>query len=662
MTTKLSIKELLAESEREADRFTWKGTFAQYLRMVSEEPSLARLSHQLVYDAVLSEGSHESARGETLYGIFEGKIFGVDEALDKIVQYFASSSRRFEIRKRILLLLGPPASGKSSIVDLIKAALERYTRTDAGAVYTIEGCPMQEDPLHLIPQSLRSALFVDHGIYVEGDLCPRCRYLLRHKYDGKISDMPVVRVVFSVHEAVGIGTYVATNPNPSDASLLVGSIDENQLAGDRVEVAGKAFRLDGELNVSNRGLMEFVEIFKSDRHLLTTLLGLAQEQSIKMDRFGSVYADEAIIAHSNEGDFSVFLEDEHSEALKDRIISIQIPYSLRVGDEVKIYQRMLERGGLDEVHVPPLTLPAMSIFAVLSRLEPPQRQGLSLLEKLRLYDGQDVPSYSADDVAEMKRHHPREGMTGLSPRYVMNRLSAVASLPNVGCVTPPMALDSLWRGLRENVSLSEEDITTYIALMRDAVEEYNHRAVLEVKRIFDERFDQTAAELLEDYLTSLATFIQEQEQGDGKRRGRLGGGFDDRGMREMEKHIGVTERDRNDFRQEVHQFFADLKRRGFAYDYASEPRLKRAIEERLFQNNRRIERALSRPRLDRHRADWARRRGAINSRLISSGYCSRCAKELVEHVLHVLQNNPVIKTPKNEEVEWTRGLDPTDTA
>ena len=654
MTSKPSIEDLLAESEREAGRFNWEGTFASYLHMASESPLVSRLSHRLVHDAIMAAGVHESLTGVPEYSLFEGNIFGVNTALDKIVSYFASSARRLEIRKRILLLLGPPASGKSSIVTLIKQALERFTRTEEGAVYAIKGCPMQEEPLHLVPHNLRPALFEDYGIYVEGDLCPRCRYVLRTEYQGKISEMPVTRVVFSEREAVGIGYYVATNPNPTDATLLVGSIDTSQLNGDRNEVAGKAFRLDGEFNVSNRGLVEFVEIFKADRHLLTTLLGLAQEQLIKMERFGSVYADEVIIAHSNEGDFAAFTSDEHSEALKDRIIAIQIPFNLRVDDEVKIYQRMLRDSGLVNVHVPPLTLPTMSIFAVLSRLQPPAKQGMTLLDKLRLYDD---PYLAMDEVKDMRRHHPNEGMSGVSPRYVMNRLSAVAADPEISCVAPLKALDSLWQGLRENVSLEEEDRTKYIGFVKDSVEEYGQRAILEVKRAFEERFDQTASELLSDYLANVSSHIT----GELVRDAVTGTESlaNERTMREMERHIGVTERDRAQFRGEIHQFFTDLSRRGYSADYASEPRLKKSIESRLFPDSRKLQRYLSRPRLARRVAEWARRRGAIYNRLVTSrGYCPQCANDTIEHVVNVLQGKPVLRSPRNEGIEWLRDLNP----
>ena len=649
MSNKLSLEELLAESDREANRFAWEGSFADYLRMVVDTPSKSRLAHSLVYDAVLAQGVEASPDGQSFYGLFNNEIFGLEKAIERIVQYFAASAQRLEARKRILLLLGPPASGKSSIVDLIKRALEQYTRTDAGAVYAIHGCPMQEDPLHLIPPRLRGALLQQYGIYVEGDLCPRCRYVLRAEYDGRVSEMPIKRVTFSEKEAIGIGYYVATNPNPTDASLLVGSVDTGQLGGDRTDVAGKAFRLDGELNVANRGLMEFVEMFKADRHLLTTLLGLAQEMLIKMDKFGSVYADEAIIGHSNEGDFSNFASDEHSEALKDRIIAVQIPYITRVREEVKVYQKTMRGSILEGVHLAPLTLRAGAIFAILSRLEPPSKQGMTLVEKLRLYDGQMVSPYTKQDLTDLQRHYPNEGTDGISPRYVMNRLGAVASGQDVSCITPLATLDSLWQGLRENVSLDLKDLAKYVGLIADTVKEYSALAIKDVQRAFEESFEQTANMLLESYLVNIADSYTKD---DVERAS-------ERDMREIERSIGVTERDKSDFRQEIHQLIEAWKKMGWAFDYTSEPRIQAAIETRLFPSYRKLERRLSRPRLAKQRVEWARQRSSIANRLIESyGYCPQCAEDLIDYVTHVLGNSPVLKTPKNEGIEWFWPLKP----
>ena len=174
MSIDSNVEQLLAESEEEVSRLEWSGTFSDYLSMVIKDPFISRLSHKLVYDAIMANGVSELKDGSPSYGLFEGTIFGMTDTLGRIVKYFSSSSRRLEIRKRVLLLVGPPASGKSSIVALIKQALEQYTRTESGVVYAIKGCPMQEEPLHLIPETIRQRFASDYGIHIEGDLCPRC--------------------------------------------------------------------------------------------------------------------------------------------------------------------------------------------------------------------------------------------------------------------------------------------------------------------------------------------------------------------------------------------------------------------------------------------------------------------------------------------------------
>jgi len=656
---KSTIESILSEAEREATKYGWEGTFADYLRMVTQNPTNSRLSHALVYDAVMDKGADTTPDGDRIYRLFDGEMFGLEGPLDRIVQYFAASAQRFEVRKRILLLLGPPASGKSTVVDLFKRALEDYTRTKEGAVYAIKGCPMQEEPLHLIPPRIRKSLNEQYGLYIEGDLCPRCRYMVRSEYKSKIADVPVHRVVFSEQEAVGIGYFMANNPNPSDSSLLVGSVDTSRLEGDRLEVAGKAFRLDGELNVANRGLVEFVEMFKADSHLLTTLLSLAQEQLIKMEKFGSVYADEAILGHSNEGDFDEFAGDEQSEALKDRIISIQIPYNLKVTEEVKIYQKMLRNSRMEEtVHIAPLTMKSASTFAILSRLEEPDRQGLSLLDKLRLYDGQMVPHYSKQDLREMQRHHVREGMSGISPRYVMNRVGAVASEPNIRCITPLGALGSLWEGLDENVSYDQVDVASKVGLVSDTIKEYNEQAVRDVQMAYEEAFEDKAKELLTSYLDNINTFLV--DLGDDNYKRTRADSERERDMREIERVIGVTERNKTDFRSEISNYVDAWKSKGHSFQYDSEARIKAAIEARLFTSRNDLNKGLTRPRFARQRVEWAQRLQSVAGRLVESyGYCNVCAIDIIRYVNHVLKSRPVVKTPRNEGIEWMWGRFPT---
>jgi serine protein kinase len=642
----MSIDEILAASEREAALHSWKGTFADYLSMVVEDPSIGKLAHARVRDAILAQEVDESATGEPIYRLFDDDIFGLEDVLEQIVEYFEASANGRETRKRILLLLGPPASGKSTIVALIKKALEDYTRTDEGAVYTITGCPMQEEPLHLIPHSLRPALKAQFGIEIEGELNPRNRYLVRTQYNGRIGEVPVERVVFSEHEAVGIGYYVATNPN-ADSALLVGSIDNDRLEGTRTEVAGKAFRMDGEFNVANRGMIELVEMFKADKHLLTALLGLAQEQVIKMEKFGSIYAEEVIIGHSNEGDFNSFAVDEHSEALKDRIIAIQVPYNLRVREEVKIYDKVVAQGQETGICIAPLSLQVASTFAVLSRLDQPNRQGMTILDKMRLYDGRRVGAYTRQDLADLKRQHVGEGMRGISPRYVMNRISTVASIPEIECVSPLAVLNSLWEGMSGNISLDEAGKATTINLVSDTVSEYNDLALSEVQRAYHESFDDTVAILLARYLEDVRMYCANDPE------------LEEPDMQEIERAIDIRERDKKEFREEIHRLITLYERRGRDFDYTSEPRLRAAIEARLFPTTRDLQRGLTKPRSSRQRAEWMQRRISIVKRLMEKyGYCTVCAEDLLEYVTELLQGGSMLKTPKNAEVEWQWELYP----
>ncbi len=644
----MSIKEILDASEREAALYEWKGTFADYLAMVIENPSIAKLAHARVRDAILAKGVDTSPTGEPIYRLFEDHIFGLEEVLEKVVEYFEAASKGTETRKRILLLLGPPASGKSTIVALMKTALEEYSRTDEGAVYAIADCPMQEEPLHLVPHAIRPALREQYGIEVEGELNPRNRYLLRTKYNGRMGDVPVERVVFSEHEAVGIGYYVATNQD-ADSALLVGSIDDDRLEGTRTEVAGKAFRMDGEFNVANRGLIELVEMFKADKHLLTALLGLAQEQVIKMEKFGSIYAEEVIIGHSNEGDFNTFAVDEHSEALKDRIIAIQVPYNLRVHEEMKIYRKVTAWGEETGICIAPLAIQVASTYAVLSRLDQPTRQGMTLLEKMRLFDGRRVGSYTRQDLAEMKRQNPSEGMKGISPRYVMNRISAVASIPDIRCVSPLAVLNSLWEGMSENISIDETDKAASIRLVADTVSEYNELALGEIQRAYNESFDDTAALLLSRYIEDVRMYKANDPE------------LEESDMQELERAVDIRERDKRAFRLEIDRLVSIYESRGRQFDYTAEPRLQAAIEARLFPTTRDLDRGLTRPRSSRQRAEWTQRRISIVNRLIEKyGYCADCAEDLLEYVTELLQNTTMLKTPKNQDIEWQWELYPRE--
>src|SRR5579875_1170471 len=253
------------EEYRDRERaLAWEGTFADYFEIAIKRPSVTQLSHARVYDMIMAAGTETTRQGDLRYNFFTEEIFGIEKPLQQIVEYFHSAAQRLEVRKRILLLMGPVGGGKSSIVALLKRGLEAYTRTEEGALYAIKECPMHEEPLHLIPQELRAEIEREHGLYIEGDLCPKCRWLLENKYSGRIEDVPVRRIAFSEKNRYGIGTFTPSDPKSQDVSELVGGIDLSTIGEVGVESDPRAYRFDGELNISNRGLMEFVEMLKCE--------------------------------------------------------------------------------------------------------------------------------------------------------------------------------------------------------------------------------------------------------------------------------------------------------------------------------------------------------------------------------------------------------------
>ena len=199
------------------------------------------------------------------------------------------------------------------------------------------------------------------------------------------------------------------NHNSQDVSELTGSIDLSTIGEYGSESDPRAYRFDGELNIANRGIMEFVEMLKADERFLYVLLTLSQEQNIKTGRFSMIYADEVVVSHTNETEYRGFVGNKKSEALQDRIILVKVPYNLRVSDEVRIYEKLLKQSALQNVHIAPHTLDISSIFAVLTRLEPTKKAGMTAMKKLKLYDGEDVDGFKAKDLKELQEESGPRG-------------------------------------------------------------------------------------------------------------------------------------------------------------------------------------------------------------------------------------------------------------
>ncbi len=621
------VKRLEEYRDRERG-LSWEGTFAQYFEIASKRSPVSRLSHERIYHMIMDAGVETTRNGEQHYKFFNQEIFGIEKPLQQIVDYFHSAAQRLEVRKRVLLLMGPVGGGKSTIVYLIKRGLEAYSRTEEGAIYAIKDCPMHEEPLHLIPNDLRPDVEKEFGLYIEGDLCPHCRYMVDNQYHGRIENVPVKRIAFSEKYRVGVGTFTPSDPKSQDISELVGGIDLSTIGEVGVESDPRAYRFDGELNIANRGIMEFVEMLKTDEKFLYVLLTLSQEQNIKTGRFSMIYADEVVVSHTNEHEYQSFVGNKKSEALQDRIILVKVPYNLRVSDEIKIYEKLLKQSALQNIHIAPYTLRTASIFAVLTRLEQSKKAGMSLMKKLRLYDGEDIEDFKQKDIKELQEEAVREGMDGISPRYVINRLSNALIKQNVTCINPIDALRALRDGLDQHTSISREERERYLNFISEARKEYDLMAVKEVQRAFVYSYEESARTLLNNYLDNVEAYCNKTKMRDPITDEEVEP--DEQLMRSIEEQIGITENAKRSFREEILIRISSLARKGLTFDYTSHERLKEAIEKKLFADLRDVVKITTSTRTPDK--DQLRKINEVVDRLMAEhGYCHVCANEILRY-------------------------------
>jgi predicted Ser/Thr protein kinase len=1070
------VKRLEEYRERERN-LKWEGTFAQYFEIATKNPKVTQLAHERIYNMIMAAGTQTTPQGYTHYDFFDDEIFGLDRPIQQIMEYFHSAAQRLEVRKRILLLMGPVGGGKSTIVGLLKRGLEDYTRTAAGAVYAIRDCPMHEEPLHLIPHELRADVEREFGLYIEGDLCPQCRFQLENVYGGKIEEVPVKRIAFSEKHRVGIGTFTPSDPKSQDVAELTGGIDLSTIGEVGSESDPRAYRFDGELNIANRGMVEFIEILKClaadtlvftplgirqlgsfaasdhpvgesrdiavqlatstgietaahlyragksptkrittrrgyfqegtldhrvqivneegvlvwrrhdqlqvgdwivlqkgqnvwgqdvsfdwmsrrpsfaqqirvpecmtpelarwlgymtaegdarpdgtirmanveseirddfaqltrdlfgvqprfyervvqmnsagfisgaynkeipwsvlqssrecvleflagyfagagtvnlrgrlswttasaklaqqiqivllnlgvvsrrtlyrsratngqkvgaywnvaiagadadllamhmrvlperkrlmyehyrvehsasgkrigradtiphvahywqqisdelqqtciaraqatvggyhgaehegahyvlgadyanlhelrtgrndctrqtatkilaklegwaepppglaallnpaqfydtvttiedgeaecwdinvpgsntfiangivnhncDERFLYVLLTLSQEQNIKTGRFSMIYADEVVVSHTNESEFQAFVGNRKSEALQDRIILVKVPYNLRVSDEVKIYEKLLKQSALKDVHIAPHTLRIASIFAVLTRLEESKKAGMSRMKKLKLYDGEELEDFKTKDVRELQEEAAREGMDGISPRYIINRLSSALVKDGITCINAIDALRALRDGLDQHTGINRDQREQFLDLISEARREYDQMVTKEVQRAFVYSFEESARTLLNNYLDNVEAYCNKTKVKDPITEEDMEP--DERLMRSIEEQIGVSQNAAKAFREEILIRISSLARRGQTFDYSSHERLKEAIEKKLFADMRDIVKITTSARTPD--PEQLKRTNEVVNRLISDhGYCPVCANELLKY-------------------------------
>jgi len=631
----------LIQADRETrKKSSWKGSMLEYLELIKENPGTHKLAHKRLYDMINDQGMVEVDleqnprlkrifKGEKLkvFNFFADEFFGMEKTINQIVRYFHSASLKGEESRQVLYLVGPVGSGKSSLVERLKKGLEHLP-----PFYAIENCPMFEEPLHLVPRHLRKEFSKMLGIEIEGDLCPVCRYRLKEEHQGKWEDVPVKTYDFSIRAKRGVGVVPPVDPNNQDTSVLIGGEDISKLdmysEGDP-----RVLDLTGALNVGNRGMVEFIEVFKNETEYLHAMITATQEKSIPAPgRHGMIYVDTCIVAHSNEAEWKKFKSDHTNEAILDRIVTVKVPYNLRLSEEVKIYKKIIRQSQFT-ADIAPHTIEIASMFAILSRLDPTNK--CDLMTKLKLYNGEEVVEKGKTkriDVVELREEAKSEGMTGISTRFIMKALdNALSDNIELNAIHPISVRESLVHMVKE-ADFADDVKKRYLEFLQDTLhKEYLEVLEKEITKAFVYSYQEQAEALFQNYLDHAESYVTKK-----KFKDRSTGEVlepDEGFMKSIEEQIAIIGTACDGFRQEVIAYLWSAGRRGEKVSYESYEPLKEAIEKKLMASVRDVSRIITKART--RDDDQHKKYGRMVEQLIRNGYPASC----VDIILKYAANN-----------------------
>lgn len=605
----------------------WRGTLADYLECVRTDPTVAEGAHARLYRMIERAGRREGGE-DGPYQFFADDLFGLGPALEALVEdYLHPAALGLDVRRRLLLLMGPVSGGKSTLVWLLKRGLEAFTATEAGRVYALSGCPMHEDPLHALPPGLRAEVSEQLGISIAGELCPLCRLRFEREWRTHPLEAPVERIVFSEARRVGIGTFVPADPKSQDMADLTGSVDFSTITTYGSEADPRAFRFDGELYRANRGLMEFQEMLKLDEKFLYHLLGLTQEGTFKAGRFALIHADQVVVGHTNESEFKAFAHNPRNEALLSRMVVVRVPYPLSVRAEAAIYRKLLSASPVTRtVHFGPGSLEAAASVSVLSRLGPSERPGLDPLTKLAVLNREHPQGLTPEDVDVVQSEARDEGMTGIDPRYVVNRLASAVIRRRAPCITAVDVLRALRDGAGQHGMWSREsrsDLEHWVNLAR---QRYDRQIRDVVEQAYLEGQDENGRAVFHAYLDQVETSLWPNRRLDPVSGQRVEPNEDL--LHAIEDGLGITDLQRRSFREEVFLRVSAAGRRE-AWDHRIHPELQKAVEDRLFSDLRDLVKMHLATPPD---AEAEAKIEVVAERLLVRGFCAHCAREAVLYV------------------------------
>jgi serine protein kinase len=447
--------------------------------------------------------------------------------------------------------------------------------------------------------------------------------------------MPVQRIFISEAGRVGVGTYAPHDPSTADIADLVGSVDLSKVSEFGDEGDPRAWSWSGAVFAASRGLLEMIEILKVKREFLYLLLTLTQEKNVKVSRFPLIHLDETILAHTNLAEFRKFLQEPENEALLDRMVIIQVPYTLSYKEEARIYRKLTSSTqAFREVHLDPHALHVAAVFGVLTRLTEGEERDADNLKKVRLYAGEDVEGVSQSEVEKMRARNPDEGLAGVSPRFIINALSNAIIQSSAKSLTTMDVLIAIKDAIESDVRIDGKKKRKWVDFLVSVRKDFYNRWVKEdVHKALFVSFEAEAQQLLEKYLDEVEATLDNRTLKDPITNEERKP--DERFLRNVEEKIRISESGKLSFRQEVVRKAMVAFKAGEKFKLVSHARMREAIEQYLFEERRDVLRLVtSTARPD----EEARQKiSVVQERLVKEyGYDEHSAKEALSYVTTLL--------------------------
>lgn len=638
----------LASSFREERRET-EISLSSYLSLCREDPSCYAGAAERMLKAIGEPVMLDSSRDPRLSRIFMNRtvrtypafadFYGMEDAVEQIVGFFRHAAQGLEERKQILYLLGPVGGGKSSLGERLKTLMEREP------IYVLKAgkeiSPVFESPLGLFdPERFGASLLDQYAIprrVLTGIASPWALKRLED-FDGDISRFTVVRLTPSKLRQIAIAKTEPGDDNNQDVSALVGKVDIRQLENFS-QNDPDAYSFSGGLNRANQGLLEFVEMFKAPIKMLHPLLTATQEGNyVGTENIGAIPFTGVILAHSNEAEWQTFRNNRTNEAFLDRVCVIKVPYCLRVTEESKIYEKLIQSSALGNAPCAPHTLEMLAQFAVLSRLK--AHPNSTQFAKMRVYDGENIRE--TDPKARAMQEYKDnagvdEGMEGISTRFAYKVLSATFNHdPTEISADPVHLMYVLEQAVRREQYPAEIEAAYLASLKSDLARRYAEFLGNEIQKAYLESYNDYGQNLFDRYLDYADAWIEDQDFKDPDTGQLMNRDLLNAELSKTEKAAGIA--NPKDFRNEVVKF--SLRSRasngGRNPSWTSYEKIRDVIEKRMFSQVEDLLPVISFG--SKKDSTSERKHDEFVSRMVARGYTERQVRRLVEWYMRVKQS------------------------